>query len=267
MTVIFFGISLLFVLLERIRPWRKDQPLLRDGWLTDLAHITFNGYVFRRVFFSAASVYAAVQFSHAMESFGVWDQLSSAVMRGKPLLLQWIMLFLIQDFLKWCIHNLLHRVPFLWQFHKVHHSVKIMDWIGNMRYHWMEIVVYNSLLFVPLSFLGFEPSLFYSIAILEIIIGHFNHSNINFDLRWLGYIVNNPRMHIWHHADEPEAVNKNFSVMLSLWDWLFGTAYMPSGRTPSRLGFEGIEKYPSRFLSQQLFPLSLLEKLTLFHSK
>jgi sterol desaturase/sphingolipid hydroxylase (fatty acid hydroxylase superfamily) len=261
-TTAFIVISLAFVALERLRPWRKEQKLFRNGFLTDLAHITFNGYFFRRLFYSGASVYLAVRFAHAMESLGVWNALNSAVMKVQPLWIQFPVLFLAQDFMKYFVHNLLHRVPFLWQFHKVHHSVQIMDWIGNMRYHWLEVVVYNSLLFIPLSFLGFNPKLFYFVALFEIVIGHFNHSNIDFDIKWLGYVINNPRFHIWHHAaDDPNAINKNFGIMLSLWDWIFGTAYMPEGRVPQVLGFQGIERYPSRFLTQQFFPFSMISRV------
>jgi len=133
-----------------------------------------------------------------------------------------------------------------------------MDWMGNIRYHWMEVIVYNSLLFVPLSFLGFDPHLFFWTGIIEIVVGHCNHSNLNIDLKWLRYFVNSPRMHIWHHAaDEPEAVNKNFGIVLSVWDWIFRTAYMrrPISGTPRFRWDAGI---PFRLLRQYLFPLSLI---------
>ncbi|MCI0441634.1 sterol desaturase family protein [bacterium] len=100
--------------------------------------------------------------------------------------------------------------------------------------------------------------MFYYVGIIEIVIGHFDHSNVDVDLKWLAYLINSPRFHIWHHVDEPEAVNKNFGIVLSVWDWLFGTAYMPKNRIPGELGFEGIDKYPSHFLSQQLHPIGLL---------
>ncbi len=259
LTTWFVLISLSFVVLERIHPWRKSQPLLRKGLLIDVMHITFNGYIFHRlIYFSLASA-VVVWFAGVMQAWGWWGVIKSAVMRDRPLWIQFIFLLLIQDFLKYCVHNLLHRVPFLWQFHKVHHSVQIMDWIGNMRYHWLEVVVYNSLLFLPMSFFGFRPGLFFYTGLIEIIIGHLNHSNLDVDIKWLRFIVNSPRMHIWHHAaDEPQAIDKNFGIVFSLWDWIFRTAYMPANRAPKQLGFEGIENYPSHFFSQQLFPVSLL---------
>jgi sterol desaturase/sphingolipid hydroxylase (fatty acid hydroxylase superfamily) len=258
-TKIFILISLTFVLLERILPWRKDQPMIRKGFFSDVAFVLFNGYFFNRLFYASMAAIVVVYFSKSMESLGAWETLNTAIFRGQPLWLQFISLFLIQDFLKWCVHNLLHRVPALWSFHKVHHSVEIMDWMGNMRYHWVEVIVYNGLLFIPLSFLGFQGSLFYWIGIIEITIGHFNHSNIKLNIKWLGYFFNSPRMHIWHHAaDDPEAINKNFGIVLSVWDWIFGTAYMPPNRTPQRLGFDDLPTYPSGFVLQSVYPLSLL---------
>jgi hypothetical protein len=44
-----------------------------------------------------------------------------------------------------------------WTFHKVHHSITTMDWIGNWRFHWIEIVVYKSLQWLPLAWLNASP--------------------------------------------------------------------------------------------------------------
>ncbi len=71
------------------------------------------------------------------------------------------------------------------------------------------------------------------------------------------YILNNPKMHIWHHAkdlpeDRPHGMN--FGITLSLWDYLFGTAYVPSSGRDIELGFEGIEGYPDGFLEHQIEP-------------
>ena len=259
MTTAFILISLGFVLIERLVPWRKNQELLRKGFFSDLLFVLFNGYFFHRLFYFSIAASVVVYFSKSMQSLGFWNFLHSAIFQGQPLWQQFIFLFLVQDFLKWCVHNLLHRIPALWAFHKVHHSVEVMDWMGNMRYHWLEVIVYNGLLFIPLSFLGFNPHLFYWIGLIEIVIGHFNHSNVRFNIKWFGYFLNSPRMHIWHHAaDDPQAINKNFGIVLSVWDWIFRTAYFPKDRVTARLGFDGMESYPSGFMRQSTFPLSLL---------
>src|SRR5262249_12036349 len=135
---IFIGVSAGFVIIERLIPWRKGQPLVRKGFVSDVFFVLFNGYFFSRVFYSSIAATVSFYFSKTIESLGVWDILHSAIMRNQPLGEQFLVLFFVQDFLKWCIHNLLHRVPALWAFHKVHHSVEVMDWMGNMRYHWVE---------------------------------------------------------------------------------------------------------------------------------
>jgi len=162
------------------------------------------------------------------------------------------------DFIQWGVHNLLHRTPFLWQIHKVHHSIVELDWIGNFRFHWGEIVIYRAIQYVPLALMGFAPEVMLVHAVLATLIGHLNHANLDWDYGPLRYLINNPRMHIWHHAwDEVPAKGANFGVMLSCWDWLFGTAWMPEerGRAPARLGFEGLEMFPDGLLRQLGLPL------------
>ena len=75
---------------------------------------------------------------------------------------------------------------------------------------------------------------------------------------WLKYIVNSPEMHLWHH-NHPDCgpVNRNFALTLSVWDWLFGTAYLP-GHAPERLGFDGIETYPAHLPGQWWEPVAAL---------
>lgn len=128
------------------------------------------------------------------------------LLSGQVLALQFTAYFLLKDFLDWCVHNLLHRVPTLWEFHKLHHSIVDMDWIGNFRFHWLEIVVYQGLTYFPLVILGVDPTVILLVAIASTLIGHLNHSNL--DLTWgpLRYVFNSPRrMHIWHHAAEMPA--------------------------------------------------------------
>ena len=71
------------------------------------------------------------------------------------------------DFIQWCVHNMLHRVPLFWEFHKAHHSVKDgeMDWIVSFRFSWLEVIVYKSVLYLPMVFFGFrwEALMFHAI--------------------------------------------------------------------------------------------------------
>ena len=137
----------------------------------------------------------------------------------------------------------------------MHHSIEEMDWIGNWRFHWAEVIVYRTLLYAPAAFFGFSVEAMFAYGVFNTLIGHFAHSNLRFKAGWLKYLLNTPEMHAWHHA-HPEAgpVDRNFGIALSLWDWLFRTAYVPEGRYPERLGFAGIETYPRNIVTQSVAP-------------
>ncbi|MEM9921588.1 MAG: sterol desaturase family protein [Bacteroidota bacterium] len=69
------------------------------------------------------------------------------------------------------------------------------------------------------------------------------------------YLFNSPEMHIWHHAyDLPEDRQRgvNFGITLAIWDYIFGTAYIPFNGRDIRLGFPGVEEFPKTFASQNL---------------
>ena len=253
-------ISALCLILERIRPWRKQQKLVRRQFAQDLFWLFFNGHY---VGVLVASV-AAFLFAWALPVIDRAKALN--LIAGQPLFVQFIAFFLAKDFLEWSIHNLLHRVSWLWEFHKVHHSIEELDWIGNFRFHWMEVVVYQSLTYLPLVILGVDGRVILVIAVVATLIGHLNHSNLNISWGPLRYIFNSPRMHVWHHDREWPADRRygvNFAICLSVWDWIFGTAYWPSpgqspGQQPRRLGFQGDDRFPRGLVGRFFYPLSRL---------
>jgi sterol desaturase/sphingolipid hydroxylase (fatty acid hydroxylase superfamily) len=70
-------------------------------------------------------------------------------------------------------------------------------------------------------------------------------------------------MHIWHHAKYLPKDSKygvNYGISLSIWDYLFGTAYMPKKRSSPEIGFEGEEAYPKDFRHQVIYPLAKKKK-------
>ncbi len=121
----------------------------------------------------------------------------------------------------------------------------------------METVVYQSLTYLPLVMLGVEGNVLLPLAVFGTLIGHLNHSNLKISWGPLRYLINSPRMHVWHHDIILRGGHgKNFAVIFSLWDWLFGTAYWPADREqPERLGFEGMERFPKGFLARLVYPL------------
>ena len=74
----------------------------------------------------------------------------------------------------------------------------------------------------------------------------------------VGQALATPHFHHWHHAAEPLAVDKNFAVHTPLWDWLFGTIYVPS-RWPGEYGLCGEKDVPSGWLKQFAYPFKFLK--------
>jgi sterol desaturase/sphingolipid hydroxylase (fatty acid hydroxylase superfamily) len=247
-------VSLFFYSLELIRPWRKSQPAIRKDFWLDGFYMFFNFFIFSLIGYNAFSNVFVEIFNDFLSIFGItnWVAISVAVM---PAWFQLLILFIVRDFIQWNVHRVLHRVPVLWEFHKVHHSVKQMGFAAHLRYHWMENIVYRSLEYIPLGMIGFGIQDFFIVHIIALSIGHFNHSNFKFSLGPLKYILNNPQMHIWHHAKVlPNKYGVNYGISLSLWDYLFGKVYIPYDGRDVELGFEQDNRFPESFLMQEIYP-------------
>lgn len=248
------GVSAFFYLLELIKPWRGHQAKFRRDFWLDFFYMFFNFFLFSLIIYNAASDLVVNLFNDLLTSVGITNLLAFEVMLW-PTWSHLLIGFIVRDFIQWWTHRLLHRVPVLWEFHKVHHSVKEMGFAAHLRYHWMENVVYRTIEYIPLALIGIGLRDFFVIHIFTLAVGHFNHSNLKLNLGYLKFVFNNPQMHIWHHAyDLPDErkYGVNFGLTLSIWDYLFKTNYIPHDGRDVKLGFPGVEEFPESFLNQNL---------------
>ncbi|WP_411030523.1 sterol desaturase family protein [Spongiimicrobium sp. 3-5] len=243
------AISLVLWLLEISFPWRKEQSIFRKDFWLDAFYMYFNFFLFA-IAISGFYKLLGLLFSDlgiSTTTFAIID------LSSMPIWVQLVVFFVILDFVQWFTHILLHKYSFLWQFHKVHHSVKEMGFAAHLRYHWMENIFYKPLKTLGVMLLGgFEPEQAYIVHFLAIAIGHFNHSNIKITWGPLKYILNNPVMHLYHHSYVlPEGrYGVNFGISLSLWDYIFKTNYIPEDSGTIELGFPGEENLPKDFFGQ-----------------
>jgi|TARA_R110000744_G_scaffold2386_15_gene9721 sterol desaturase/sphingolipid hydroxylase (fatty acid hydroxylase superfamily) len=247
-------ISLVVWMLEILFPWRKDQSIFRRDFWLDGFYMFFNFFLFA-IAISGFYKLLGLLFS----DLGIkQSSLALIDMSQFPSWLQLLIFFLILDFVQWFTHILLHKYSFLWKFHQIHHSVKEMGFAAHLRYHWMENVFYKPLKTFGVMILGgFEPEQAYIVHFFAIAIGHFNHANIKITWGPLKYFLNNPVMHLYHHAhDLPDGkYGVNFGISLSLWDYIFKTDYIPEDSGSIELGFEGDEKIPNSFWKQITYGL------------
>lgn len=246
-------ISLLVWALELRFPWRKEQSSFRKDFWLDTFYMYFNFFVFS-IFISGVYALLADNFIAAGMSL---DSLILIDIYDWPLETQLLVFFVLSDFLKWVTHRILHRVNFLWRFHRVHHSIKEMGFAGHLRYHWMENIFYKPLKILSIMLIGgFEPEQAFIVHFFAISIGHLNHANIRLTYGPLKYIFNNPVMHLQHHAyhlPKEHRYGVNFGMTLSIWDYMFGTAYVPKTDGNLVIGYPNDEKMPQNFFKQCIY--------------
>jgi sterol desaturase/sphingolipid hydroxylase (fatty acid hydroxylase superfamily) len=258
----FYGLVLLSVLvyaLELTFPWRKKQKALRKDFWLDLFYVVFNFFLFNLLIAEPISAILSTAIDGVKNAIGLSSLAVLSITRINPWL-QMLFLFLYVDFIHWNLHRLLHRFGWLWNFHKVHHSVKEMGFAAHLRYHWFENVYYKSLQYIPLALVGVSVESLFVVHMFTILIGHLNHANLGWGYGIFGKVFNSPKMHIWHHAKElPNQYGVNFGLSLSVWDYLFNTAYIPASGKDIELGFTGDKHFPEGFVGQAVYPLNKKE--------
>jgi len=248
--------SLLVWLLEIVFPWRKEQGIIRKDFWLDAFYMLFNFFLFSLVVYNALSNVAVASFNHVLGIMGITNMVAINL-NNAPLWAQFLIMLVLADFIQWAVHIMLHRVNWLWQFHKVHHSVREMGFAAHLRFHWLETIIYKSVLYLPLTMIGFGIDDFFVLHAFTVLVGHLNHANVDITYGPLKYIFNNPAMHIWHHAKKmPQShpYGINFGITLSVWDYIFRTAHIPSSGKDIELGFDEVENYPQGFVGQVFKP-------------
>jgi sterol desaturase/sphingolipid hydroxylase (fatty acid hydroxylase superfamily) len=246
------AISIFVWSLEIAFPWRKQQAIFRRDFWLDVFYMFFNFFVFSIIISGVYKILGLLfgEFNITSKSLAIFDISQWSTW------LQLLIFFIILDFVQWFTHVLLHKYPVLWKFHKVHHSVKEMGFAAHLRYHWMENIFYKPLkTFGVMIIGGFEPEQAYIVHFITIAIGHFNHANIKITWGIFKYVLNNPVMHLYHHAYEvPEGRNgMNYGISLSLWDYIFKTNYIPENSGTVEIGFKGEDTFPTNFIDQSLY--------------
>lgn len=143
----------------------------------------------------------------------------------------------------WFGHFLFHKVPALWEFHKVHHSAEVMTTLTELRQHPVEIIAFVNLIGLATGIVfgvmtyafgpGVQPFTLLNGNILLMMFlityGHLRHSHMWIPFTGVaGRILQSPAHHQLHPSDDPRHYDKNLGYALALWDWAFGTLAIPA---------------------------------------
>ena len=159
-------------------------------------------------------------------------------------------------------HYLQHKVPVLWEFHKVHHSAEVLTPITAFRVHPVDDLLTLSL---TALFTGAVQGVFHVVAgtgIADIqVLGvnvllfawyifgfHLRHSHVWLAYpAWLSHILVSPAQHQIHHSSAPRHFDRNMGFIFAFWDAIAGTLYVPKAKEELSYGLYGEE--PDQFAS------------------
>lgn len=157
--------------------------------------------------------------------------------------------FICLDFGRFLAHYALHKVPLLWEFHKVHHSAEVLTPITSGRLHPVDLFVMGTgeafgaavatgfFFYIGAGEVTVYTALGLHVALMAYYaIGNLRHSHVWVSYGPLNYIFISPAQHQIHHSRLPKHFDRNCGFGLAIWDWMFGTLYVPKGRETFPMG-------------------------------
>jgi sterol desaturase/sphingolipid hydroxylase (fatty acid hydroxylase superfamily) len=240
------GSSLIFIFIEKLFALRKDQPVFRPEWQTDLHHFIVNHMIVGFV------LLATNLLVHKLFGWAANDGVRGWV-ANLNFVVALFLIVLVADLVQYWTHRAYHEVPLLWRLHAVHHSVKSMDWLAGSRQHILELLITRTLVLAPIYVLGFSKEVIDAYIVIVGFQAVFNHANVSVRLGPLRYVIVTPNFHHWHHSQDKEALDRNYAAHFAFLDHLFGTAVKSDREWPEAYGVLG-DYVPNGYVKQLAFP-------------
>ncbi len=241
----FFGLLLLFGLLERLRPRRRQHVGVRP-FATSMAFGVLNAGLLR-VVVPGGLVVIAFTYGHN----GLMSYLTL------PLWVEFIACLVLLDLLLYWQHRLFHKVDWLWRLHSAHHGDRALNVSSAVRFHPGEALLSVLIKGAAIVALGAPVA---AVILFEVLLNGaalFNHANWSLGRAdaILRKLIVTPDMHRLHHSRDDAESRKNFGFFLSLWDSLFGS-YKSDPAQPHETIALGIDDMPDDgFLATLTHPL------------
>ena len=224
-----YGWIWLIPIIERLIPL-KGQKLIRPGMVNDLIHTYHRFHLWTML--NAVLASWLITYVQTHEGQGPY-------LRGALIDAHWSLNFIAILFFGhvtfYASHYACHKVPMLWQFHRVHHSSVYLDSFSTSRFHVIDKTLFAAPYLMLVTYFQPDPGMVFLFITFNDFWGRYGHGNIK-DPHWLGYFMSNPKFHRWHHSNHPDAIDKNFSAEFNFLDWIFGTAYYPKEQVPEDFG-------------------------------
>jgi sterol desaturase/sphingolipid hydroxylase (fatty acid hydroxylase superfamily) len=229
--IVLLGGLTIFIAAEGIAPAMMHEA---QGW----RHTTRN-LLLGFLYFGSAVVLglgiAWVTSQTAAQHLGLFNAVAVSIWT------QLVLGILALDFVEYWRHRFMHEVPFLWRFHRVHHSDPVMETSTTLRNHPLQLLVILAPRAVLIPLLGLAPLTVAIHASVSLAAQLFHHSNVRLNptfSKWFGLVIVTPDQHYVHHARLQKFTDSQYGVMFIFWDKIFGTLLAGPGRDKLELGLD-----------------------------
>lgn len=155
------------------------------------------------------------------------------------------------------VHRLAHEWGPLWRLHAVHHSAPRLYWLNATRFHPIELTMEGTAEGILLALLGADADTRLAHSVVRGIYGQIQHCNIELDSGPVNHVLATPERHRWHHSTVIAEGNTNYGAIVSTWDRLMGTAWLPADRPfDAVVGVAGDPDYPQGWGAQLAAPFT-----------
>lgn len=243
----------IYLMLESIIPIHKEQGSIfsrkSSGW--DMLWLVFNDF-FQRFFDRGVRL---------VFMYVIWTTLANIdlkISHSIPPLWALLICFMWDDLSTYIYHRMAHSYQPLWSLHRLHHSPKTLDWVSGTRNFWAENIIYDVVTGFCFVFIELPPQLLFLLMFYADHTNYLLHSNARINLGPFRYFLVSGETHRWHHSKNKLYKHGcNFGGRTLMWDWIFGTVYIPKKRfsTPKEYGIsENFKDGPFERLVAPLVP-------------
>lgn len=232
---VFYALFAGILLFERFFPADPQQKIFSPSLATDAVWL-----------FATAITNATIQVTYV--AFLQWiyhryfDFLTVHDLNAMSATMRFVFAVVLIDLLNWTHHYIRHKIPIFWEFHTIHHSQKHLNMFTDLRYHVVEYLVSHTVWTIPFLVLEIDLPQIVWYIMFTTWYSRVYHSNIKSNYGLLRYVFVTPQSHRVHHSVLPQHRDKNFGVIFSIWDRMFGTQY------------KGYEEYPPTGVEDEHFP-------------
>ena len=265
------------VMRQHMHPARACRTLLsRDLWSSDSARADYAVFLINTALMGSVvprllgqATVATLCFAFLHDLFDGRTMLFPDTPAGVIAIGFTLVLFVSDDLARYVVHRLMHAIPLLWAFHKVHHSATRLNPLTVLRTHPVEGVVFALRGTLVQGFcigifvygFGDRVSLVMVLGasmakfVFNILGANLRHSEIPIGYwHWLENILLSPAQHQIHHSADPQHHDRNFGVVLAIWDRLFGTHHHSETNQTLQYGLGSASSNPHALSTLYLAP-------------